>query len=322
MSAAAQKRLRELVDKRLEKFVSLLPRLLISDRPDIIHDTRVYSRRLQQVIRVFFPQTTIGKARKLIRTLRKTRRSLGACRNLDVTIELVQKRIHAAREDAIRDAWRNVRQHLEENRTRELSRARREIERHEVTAFIERARSLLESGDREKHPEILLKKSIETGVSDWSDALENARENQGRDSFHAFRIAGKRLRYRLELLAAMGDKSSRTKVKTLKKLQEEIGQWHDRQVMLQFVANFIARPDLLAGHPDLARTLLAEMDAERQRDGDAIATVLKHAQRIHDGWTVGNVKRQALKGNGVDQRAEPADSRAPGTQPSNLARRV
>ncbi len=64
MSASAQKTLLELVDKRLEKFVSLVPRVLVSDRPDLIHDIRVYSRRLQQVIRVFFPQqTNIGKTR-------------------------------------------------------------------------------------------------------------------------------------------------------------------------------------------------------------------------------------------------------------------
>lgn len=297
MSASVKKALGELVDKRLEKFVSLLPRVLISDRPDIVHDTRVYSRRLQQVIRAFFPQAKTGKARKLIRILRKTRRSLGACRNLDVTTELVQKRIHGAKGEAVRDAWRNVRQHLEKERTRELLRARREIEQHDVMAFIERARALLESGDREKHPEVSLKKSIETGLTDWSDALETARQDQRQDSFHAFRIAGKRLRYRLELLATLGDKSSKTKVKALKKLQDEIGQWHDRQIMLRLVADFIARPDFLDDRPDLARTLLAETDAEHERDDAAISTVLKHAQQIRDAWTAGTVKRRATKRN-------------------------
>lgn len=310
MAAAVQKQLLELAEKRLEKFVSLLPRVLVSDRPDTIHDTRVYSRRLQQVIRVFFPQTGVGKARKLVRTLRKARRSLGACRNLDVTIELVQKRIHAAKDGAVRGAWREVRRYLEDKRTRELLRARREIEQHDVMPFIERARSLLQSGDREKHPEVLLKKSIEQGMTDWYDALDNAGQNQRQSSFHAFRIAGKRLRYRLELLAAVGDGSSRSKVKALKKLQDEIGQWHDRQVMLQFVADFIARPDFLADHPDLARALLTEMNSEHQRDDAAIASILKHAEQIRIAWKAAKVKRRAPKGNGVDQSAEPLDSRA------------
>ena len=300
MSVAAQKTLMELVAKRLEKFVSLLPRVLISDRPETIHDTRVYSRRLQQVIRVFFPQPGVGKARKLVRTLRETRRSLGPCRNLDVTIDLIKKRIQAAKDDAARDAWREVQQDLENKRTRELLRARRELSKCDVMAFIKRARGLLESGDQESDPERSLKKSVEQGLMEWSDALDKAMQDQGQNSFHAFRIAGKRLRYALELLATMGDRSSKAKVKVLKKLQDQIGDWHDRQVLLQLVADFISRPDFLAGHPDLARTLLAEMDSEHQRDAPAIAGILKSAERIRTAWTAENDKRRAPEGNGAD----------------------
>jgi len=310
MSATAQKKLLELANKRLEKFVSLLPRVLLSDQPDTIHDTRVYSRRLQQVIRVFFPQPGIGKARKLVRTLRRTRRSLGACRNLDVTIAIIQKKIRATKEDTVRDAWREVQQDLEEKRTRELLRARRELDQCDVMAFIKRARALLDSGDRASDPEQSLKKTIKQGLIDWSDALDKAMQDQGQNSFHAFRIAGKRLRYALELLATMGDHSSNARVKALKKLQDQIGEWHDRQVLLQFVADFISRPDFLAAHPDLARALLAEMDSEKQRDAVAIVGILKDAQRIRAAWTAVKPKRRAVKGNGEDKSAEPLDSRA------------
>jgi CHAD domain-containing protein len=298
MSASAQKKLLELADKRLEKFVSLVPRVLISDRPDTIHDTRVWSRRLQQVIRVFYPRPAIGKVRKLTRTLRKTRRSLGLCRNLDVTIDLIQKRIQAAKDDAARDAWRGVQDDLKEKRTRELLRARRQVSQCDVMDFIRRARALLESGDRESDPERSLNKSIKQGLAKWSDALDKAIQDHAQNSFHAFRIAGKRLRYALELLATMGDSSSKSKVKVLKKLQDKIGEWHDRQVLLQLVADFISRPDFLAGHPDLARTLLAEMDGEKQHDEAAIASILKHAERIRTAWAAENDRRRASEGNG------------------------
>lgn len=300
ISASAQKKLLDLADKRLEKFVSLVPRVLISDRPDTIHDTRVWSRRLQQVIRVFFPQAGTGKARKLVRTLRKTRRSLGPCRNLDVTIDLIQKRIHAAKDAAVRDAWREVQEDLKEKRNRELLRARREIKQCDVMAFIKRTRALLESRDQESDPERSLKKSIKQGLIEWSDALDKAMEDQGPNSFHAFRIAGKRLRYALELLATLGDNSSKSKVKVLKKLQDQIGDWHDRQVLLQFVADFISRQDFLAKRPDFARTLLAEMDDEHRRDDDAVAGILKSAGRIRNGWAAQNDKRRAPAGNGAD----------------------
>jgi CHAD domain-containing protein len=310
MSATVQKKLLELANKRLQKFVSLLPRVLLSDEPDTIHDTRVYSRRLQQVLRVFFPQPHTGKARKLVRTLRKSRRSLGPCRNLDVTMAIVQKKIRAAKEDTVRDAWRQVQQDLEEKRTGELLQARQQLDQCDLMAFIKRARALLDSGDRAGDPEQSLKKTIKQGLIEWSDALDKAMQDEGQTGFHAFRIAGKRLRYALELLATMGDHSSKAKVKTLKKLQDQIGEWHDRQVLLQFVADFISRPDFLAAHPDLARALLAEMDSEKQRDEAAIAGILKDAERIRAAWAAVKVKRRAVKGNGVDKSAEPLDSRA------------
>jgi CHAD domain-containing protein len=310
MSATAEKRLLELANKRLEKFVSLLPRVQLSDQPDTIHDTRVYSRRLQQVIRVFFPQPGIGKGRKLVRTLRKTRRSLGPCRNLDVTVAIIRKKLRAAKDDAVRNAWREVQQDLEEKRTRELQRARRELNQCDVMAFIKRARALLDSSDRASDPEQSLKKTIKQGLIEWSDALDKAMQDDGQKSFHAFRIAGKRLRYALELLARMGDRSSTAKVKALKKLQDQIGEWNDRQVLLRFAADFISRPDFLAAHPDLARALLAEMDSEKQRDSVAIAGILKDAERIRTAWTLGKLKRRAVKGNGLDKSAEPLAPRA------------
>jgi CHAD domain-containing protein len=304
MSASAQKQFLELADKRLEKFVSLMPRVLVSDRPDTIHQTRVSSRRLQQVFRVLFPRPTTGKERKLMRTLRKTRRSLGVCRNLDVTLDLVQKRIDAAKDDAAGDAWRRVQQYLQEKRNPELRHARQQLSQCDVMSFICWARAALESTDQETDPERSLKKSIKQCLIEWSDALDQAVQDQKPKSFHAFRIAGKRLRYALELLAKMGDRSSTAKVKALKKLQDEIGDWHDQQALLQSVAEFISRPDFLADHPALARTLLAEMEHERQRDDDTIASILKNAERIRNAWAKGNDKRRAPKPNGADAGAE------------------
>jgi CHAD domain-containing protein len=313
MSASAHKKFLALVDKRLEKFVSLMPRVLVSDRPETIHQSRVWSRRLQQVFRVLFPKPATGKARKLMRTLRKTRRSLGASRNIDVALDLVQKRIDAAKDDAARDGWRRVQEYLHEKRSPELRQARRELSQCDVMSFIGRARAALESADQELDPEQSLRKSIEQCLIEWSDALDQAAQDQKPKSFHAFRIAGKRLRYALELLAELGDRSSTSKVKVLKKLQDEIGDWHDRQALLQSVADFISRPDFLADRPDLAKTLLAEMERERQLDQGAIEAILKSAERIRNTWAAGNNRRRAAKGNGADEGVELLGSRGAGS---------
>ena len=93
---AAQKRLLELTRKRLERFVTLVPKFLVADDPDTIHDLRVWSRRLQQTIRALLPQTRTQGSRKAIKILRRVRQALGSLRNLDVNTELVQNRLEKA----------------------------------------------------------------------------------------------------------------------------------------------------------------------------------------------------------------------------------
>ena len=44
--------------KRLEKFAALIPRVVVTDDAKLIHDVRVWSRRLQQILSVLAPQSS------------------------------------------------------------------------------------------------------------------------------------------------------------------------------------------------------------------------------------------------------------------------
>lgn len=225
---SAQPRLLDLTHKRLEKFVSLVPKLLVSNHPDTIHDTRVWSRRLQQVFRVFFPKPRSGKSRKLLRTLRNVRRALGTCRNLDVSINLIQERIDTANSPAVRNAWDRVREYLEGKKETAIARARDELTQCDVIAFATRTTALLESAELAQDAPKKLKSSMENAFADWQESLGQARDNREVEQVHALRIAGKRLRYRAELLTEFGESSVKPLVKSLKALQDELGDWHDR----------------------------------------------------------------------------------------------
>ena len=99
------------------------------------------------------------------------------------------------------------------------------------------------------------------------------------EEVHALRIAGKRLRYRVELLAVLGDGPAKARVKSLRLLQDQLGSWHDRQVLLDTCAEFLSRKDFLATHPGLARALLVEMERERRRANASIDGLVKHAEK-------------------------------------------
>ncbi len=292
MSAAAdsgtaisnQKKLLKLTHKRLERFVTLLPKVLVSDAPETVHDLRVWSRRLQQALRVILPAPKPPKSKKVIRTLRQVRRVLGPLRNLDVNIGLIMEKRGHAGAAAIKRAWESVQNELEERRAPLLDRARRDIGQHDVFAFIERAKALIETADRDSDPGEKLDEAAAKSMKAWEEVLTMAYEQRDQTRLHEFRIATKRLRYRAELLADQGQNSTKPLVEHLKQLQTALGDWHDRCVLMRHVAEFIGRPDFLANHPDMGRILLAEMEKEKLRNDTAIDDLFDGAAKVRESW--------------------------------------
>jgi CHAD domain-containing protein len=275
---ATNGKLSELGRKRLEKFAALMPRVIVTDDANTIHDVRVWSRRVQQILSMLAPQSTKkNKPRKLMRALRSIRRILGRPRNLDVMTELVQKKIGAARNPVARDAWDQLRAHLGNRRARAVERSREKLRGFDLVNFADRARILIDGGAEALADS--LEKSVAGALADWRDAIATAKAQPKPQEVHALRIAGKRLRYRVELLAELGDGPAKAQVKSLHLLQDQLGSWHDRQVLLETCAEFLSRKDFLAAHPGPARALLVEMEREQRRANASIDGLVKHAEK-------------------------------------------
>jgi CHAD domain-containing protein len=282
ISTLAAKKLFEVTRKRLERFASLVPKALISEHPDTIHDVRVWSRRLQQVLKILAPKPRADGGRKLVRRVRRIRRALGNCRNLDVCIELIQHKLDSANGEVVRNAWERIHTDLSEKRAVELVRCREDLSRYDIIAFITRTQALLQTAKLAKDLDQTLRTSVEDAFAEWQEAFTAARESQEVGPVHAFRLAGKRLRYRAELLADLGEPNAKALVKSLKLLQDDLGHWHDCFVLLRFVAEFLGRPDFLVEQPEISRILLTEMEKERHRNGSAVTNILKSAEKIRE----------------------------------------
>ena len=83
----AWKRVRQLALKQLNRFMTLEPKVLRGDDPDAIHDMRVASRRLQQILDLMYPKPRAREIRGLRRKIRRSRRRLSGGRNRDVMEE-------------------------------------------------------------------------------------------------------------------------------------------------------------------------------------------------------------------------------------------
>jgi CHAD domain-containing protein len=265
--------------KRLEKFAASLPRIVVSGDSEIIHDARVLSRRLQEIVKVLAPQATKKtKQRKLVRALRKIRETLGRPRNLDVMLQQVEQKLAGAGNPGVRNAWDQLRTYLKERRALSLERAREELAEFDIVDFATRCRMIIDDGDREPAGAIL-KETVAAALGQWREAIVAAKAEPGVDELHRLRIAGKRLRYRLELTADLGDGATKAQIKSLRALQNRLGSWHDSEVLLRTCAKFLRRQDFLAAYPSLARALLVEMERERRHANGVVEELVKHAEK-------------------------------------------
>lgn len=281
---SAQTKLLKLTRRRLEKYATLLPKVLVSDDPETVHDLRVWSRRLQQVLRVIAPSGQANKIKKLLRVLRYVRQTLGPCRDLDVNIALIESKHRHSGTDSVQRAWRSMQIELEAQRQALIERVRGDIAGQDHFKFITRVQSLIARGERDFDPLEKITAAMTKSMAGWEESFAATREQPDAAALHALRIAGKKLRYRAELLAALGQAKVKPLVKTLKEIQTTLGDWHDRSVLLHHVAEFIGRPGFLAEQPDLGRILLAEMEKERLRSDTEVASVLQQAAKVQESW--------------------------------------
>ena len=246
-SLTIRRALARLLRKRVKKFVALAPEIRADANPKTVHDVRVWSRRLQQALGAFFPKPRSGKVRRLRRTPRRIRRALGEWRNCDVLLEIVERQQRRTRSDAKRGLGVLSRDYLLQKRAKEVTRAGKKLLRQDLEDYAAFARKLL-GRSAEESPEILMRATLRQraeSLDKWQSALTRAQETGALGDLHAFRIATKDLRYRTELLHAVGHKKLKAQLKWLANLQDAIGVWHDRQVLHQAVAKAVARTEML-----------------------------------------------------------------------------
>jgi CHAD domain-containing protein len=81
----------KLAVRHLDRFISLEPKMLKGDNPEAIHDIRVASRRLQQLLDLIYSKPRLREIRRFRRKIRRCRRALGGVRNYDLLLKNVSQ---------------------------------------------------------------------------------------------------------------------------------------------------------------------------------------------------------------------------------------
>lgn len=284
-----------------------------ADDPDVdaVHDTRTGTRRLQATLEDLVRELPEGDAVReaataLMGQLKKIRHEAGPVRDLDVHCKLLEKLIERAldpgakgNEDAEKeDAPRPV-SAVDVLETEEAGRRASWIAQQtdDLNAWLEDRRGEL-AGGLQKDASGMLKK-LDKRVAELDEALGARRVRRvgkkppgvvALDAFarlatemqvldaanlHDFRKGAKKARYVAEL-AAQGDAHAQKVGGTLKKLQDEIGDWHDWLVLAE---------EAHAALGEKATELIALIEGEREQHFVvAMKTAAKLRGRLMGEW--------------------------------------
>lgn len=233
-----------LLGVRLNAVLSQLEAVQADDDPEAVHDMRVAIRRLRSVLVVAEPFFKRKPFRRTSRRVRALARALGQVRDADVLLGHLRERYTTVAEDErigieglidmiasdragarddldpVLDAWDGGGSYAAEfqrflGKTKSRSGKVRERERIGVVA----ARAIDDELDR---------------YADCATILDE--EGGDAAAFHALRIAGKKLRYTIELFAPVLGEGAEDLLTALKTLQGVLGELHDRDVLVDLLS--------------------------------------------------------------------------------------
>lgn len=215
----------------LEKLATVVAPAVL---PDVtgIHQMRVGSRRLRVALRCFaclFPETEL---RQVQRQLRRTTRTLGKLRTIDVNLRQLRR---AAQQLPAHSAavQRKLTGEWIAERTRQATELRDLLQTFATSHFAERIRALVLKPRAVSERQLLL--ATREFIAKRRRAARR-RYKQGTD-YHKLRIAVKRYRYAMETAAAVFRLEPAERVRAVEAVQDLLGDWHDREVMVEALRN-------------------------------------------------------------------------------------
>jgi len=255
-TSSASSALLTYLDELVEHLRRLIPGAIRGSDADAIHDARVATRRLKAALDLL--ETTIDhrRLRPFAKTLRKLRRRLGPLRDLDVMGgHLIELKKDANEEQVNAIAWLEVR--LEELRKSAVHEARDTAPPGKMLAKLGTWWGVRDDiAEASNATNSLLSDSLSRQIATFAKesnrlvaplSIEEATALSDRVDPHAIRIAGKSLRYTLEMARVQDFAFSGDVLKSFKHMQEALGLWHDFIVLTERMLS-ISGDEQLAHH--------------------------------------------------------------------------
>ncbi len=275
------------MDGLVQKLCAELTLALESSDIDAIHDARVATRRLRAAADLI--ETIAGGDKDVCRfrrSLGRIRRRLGPLRDLDVLIghldERWTRRRHATAAQWVRERIlaERVEQRQADKEQRPLSAVLSQLG---IWWGIERHVRQIEP---QIHQAVVPRIMDQLGAfADKAESLsrpprEGGEPNSGLPSDpHELRIAGKLLRYTLEIAAATGVEVPRPILKGFKQMQDALGLWHDYAMLAQEILRNCLDAELSFHNQTLCGQVIKLAEAASVKAGRQLAAFVSRWQQ-------------------------------------------
>jgi len=255
------------VDHLVDDLRVHVPAALNDFDPDAIHKARVATRRLKAALDLLKTCISPAHAGPFMKIGRKLRRRLGPLRDIDVMIEHLDE---VGKGASFEPGARWLRDRLLEDRSTARTKASQQVPPASALARLGTWWGLRQDViDADPAVTSLLGESLHLQLDrfvEHADQMVQATSSRPVESSlklrdpHELRIAGKALRYTLELAQAQGHTLPPDLLKTFKHMQERLGAWHDYIVLGQRSMEASLDADLPLHDPSIQRHVLMLAD--------------------------------------------------------------
>jgi CHAD domain-containing protein len=262
--------------KYLDGLVDELRRLsaaaLAENGVEAVHDARVATRRLKAAVDLMKPVISGGHHKPFNKITRVLRRRLGEMRDLDVMLEHLGE-VRSARH-APSVAW--LKSRLEESRRQALARAAEDLPPSHVLPRLASWSGLRqEIIAAEEAVESVLAESIHGQLDEFAASAQRLVEQVKGNDPHEVRIAGKSLRYTLEMARIQGVRLPKRVLGGFKRIQTALGLWHDLVVLTERALSESVEAQLALHDAECEKSLLSLAAATFARSRRQLAKVVE-----------------------------------------------
>jgi CHAD domain-containing protein len=273
-----------------------------SQDPEVVHDLRVLTRRLQTMLDLATLSDSNG-ASPLKKKLRKLRHVLSLRRDTDVLGHAMRSRGTRAASAARRRLWNRAARKTREEGGQADKQSRRWLRRHKIGKLASGIKEIVADRLDDGFSSRDLAPALHRVQQKWKQAIRAAASASDSSRLHNARIKTKSLRYMIELISRLtaSDRGMEL-IEHLKGVQDELGEWRDQA--------------------ELTRKLTAALSEDAGLQADPVATAMidaargrthlnnEHARRIVASMRKTGAQEQFLVAGGPENPRVEAASRS------------